>query len=676
MSTLLARALAQIEKQNEQAAERSYFNPQLPPKTYEESAAEQAAKFAAMRERLLKVQAKLAYGLKSGYTTPDGSRHQKVRRVATWDVETNPFDSDNQELIVPFIWDLYDGVNHVTYWNKWAKWNTCIDKFIEHIQTIEEPLIIYAHNGGKFDFTFLVRYLDMKRMLIINSRLVSGWIGIHEFRDSFSALPVPLKDMQKEKFDYELLRESKRWDNLNLIQSYLRSDTENLYKFITSWLDTFGNRKTMASAAMSKFKESYNVGYIQSFEQDESLRRFYHGGRVECFQGGAIVPQSSDSYKIYDIISSYPNAMKMFEHPISDAYFERQPAKFDLYDPDLFFVDVIGDNAGALPTHDKYGDLSFRERKGAFSTTAHELRAAVETGSFRIRSVIKAIYNKDRCNFAMFIDKYFLLRLEAIANNDDMYKLFWKLVMNSVYGGFAIDPRRFHEYIPIRFDAPMLDETERLAKVREYYKICDCKREHLERSKTRCECEGYEYDSSTPYYVIIRRVESSVRQQFSFKNVGTAASITGAARSVLLRAIQNATGLVYCDTDSLICESLTDVPFASSEDTTLHDLGRWKLETTATHGYVMGKKTYAFFNEVDGRLEAVKSASKGVQMEPELIRHAALSGEEPEILSKAPTFTLSGQQQYISRKIRNTVDKSLLVKRKGNKVKQVKRRLE
>src|SRR6202020_1341429 len=92
-----------------------------------------------------------------------------------------------------------------------------------------------------------------------------------------------------------------------------------------------------------------------------------------------------------------------------------------------------------------------------------------------------------------------------------------------------------------------------------------------------------------------------------YNNVATAASITGAARAVLLEAIQNSVDPIYCDTDSLICKSLSGVQIHKSI------LGTWDLEAEFDRVIIAGKKTYAC--EVrgypDGHDKRIKVRAKG-----------------------------------------------------------------
>ena len=150
----------------------------------------------------------------------------------------------------------------------------------------------------------------------------------------------------------------------------------------------------------------------------------------------------------------------------------------------------------------------------------------------------------------------------------------------------------------------------------------------------------------------------------------TAASITGAARSVLLHGLSNAVRPIYCDTDSIICESL-------SEDLDGSRLGAWKLEAHGSKVAIAGKKLYAVFSDepqfkdpeplwpakVEG-LYPIKNASKGANLTPAEIL-AVCRGREVTYANPVPNFKLDGSAPFISRTITRT-DRNVKKFKRGN----------
>ena len=107
------------------------------------------------------------------------------------DSETDPFAPD--VIPKPFIWGLYNGSDYYEF--------TDTDDFCDFVAT--KTIVLYAHNGGKFDWHFLShRFESGSPILVIAGRLSRFVIGECEFRDSINIYAKPLEAFSKEKFDY------------------------------------------------------------------------------------------------------------------------------------------------------------------------------------------------------------------------------------------------------------------------------------------------------------------------------------------------------------------------------------------------------------------------------------------------------------------------------------------
>ena len=125
-----------------------------------------------------------------------------------------------------------------------------------------------------------------------------------------------------------------------------------------------------------------------------------------------------------------------------------------------------------------------------------------------------------------------------------------------------------------------------------------------------------------------------------------------------MRGLASATGAVYCDTDSIICEALPDALQDAKR------LGAWKLEAEGHRVAICEKKLYAFFGSRSadkkttadrikkyGDATCIKVASKGVRLSAADILTVA-RGETVEYMPLFPTIKPDGRQIYTSRKIR------------------------
>jgi hypothetical protein len=274
-----------------------------------------------------------------------------------------------------------------------------------------------------------------------------------------------------------------------------------------------------------------------------------------------------------------------------------------------FFLTVIGRNFGAFPVRNRDG-LHFDTDSGTFHVTIHEYLAAIETGLFDVSDIVKTIDFEQTTNFEKFVDKFHTLRREAQLKGDDIGALFYKYVGNSCYGKFAQRPDDYYSYI-------LTDD-------------------HTNPGEDWKPCTIFQFAG---YILWERPSDSAVRY-----NVATGASITGAARSLLIRALAKAQRPLYCDTDSIICERLN----ADNIDAT--KLGYWKIEKCGNLLAIAGRKLYALFQGD----ECLKMASKGVHLTSQDIVEVAKGGKVT-WKKDAPTFDFKTHSaRYITRNIKMT----------------------
>ena len=516
-----------------------------------------------------------------------------MQPIYTLDIETDPFA--HGVIPKPFAIGFYDGETFTHFWGA-----GCIQKMRDHVESLPAG-IIYLHNGGKFDLYYLLDWLtgDTK---IINGRIVLSHMravkGLHELRDSYAIMPFKLKQYKKDDIDYNLLKRECRDANRDEIVSYLKGDCVYLHELCLIFLENFGLRLTIGSAAMNELKEYHSFERLLP-EQDADIRsNFYFGGRVQCFKKGII----NKPLKIYDVNSMYPFAMRNYMHPVSMPYGESKKICSD-----TCFVVCEGRNYGAFPIREKLG-IRFDVEDGVFAVSIHEWKAAVNLGLFEPRKIIRCLNFRDRSTFKNFVDAFYDERKKATDSGDTTRAKLLKYVLNSSYGKFGQNPTNFFDY-----------------------KITSHREELISHG---WECDEILWD----FDIIVWRKKS--KNQL-LHNIATAASVTGAARAILMEAIANSTNPVYCDTDSLICEELNGVEKDASK------LGAWKLEGEGNRAAIGGKKLYAIF---DGE-NCIKLASKGVRLEPSQIVDIC-NGAVIEYVKESPSYKLSGAHTFIKRKVR------------------------
>jgi DNA polymerase elongation subunit (family B) len=515
-----------------------------------------------------------------------------VKPILTMDIETDPFQF--KKRIAPFCIGLYDGKDFASVWSE-----RCVDKMMKHVMKLD-PSIIYMHNGGKFDiFMGLIPYLEGDA-IIIDGRIVKGMLGRHELRDSYSILPMALKQYKKDDIDITKLNAECRELHRAEILSYLRGDCVYLHELVSAFFDEFGDYLTIGSAAMAQLRKFHPFEKTKRYFDEKFRSQFFFGGRVQCFQSGII----EQDFKIYDVNSMYPFVMQGFQHPTGSTYeLDREVTKNSAF----IVADGTPNDNGSFPLRTRNG-IQFPRSYGTYAFTIHEWEAALETKSFRPHRVLKTYNFKKWICFDEFVSHFFAGKQKAKRDGDKIHEIFYKFVLNSAYGKFAQNPDNFSDFAITHWcsmPAPWIE-----------YKIYN---------------EGE--------YVISKKTI----QRHSYYNVSIGASITGAARSVLMRALSKSEGLVYCDTDSVIARSISDVPFHDSE------LGAWKLEGQGNRIAMAGKKLYACF---DGE-KCIKKAHKGSSLTPAEIFRVA-QDESIIYRKEAPTFKLDGRVTWIERKIKKT----------------------
>lgn len=603
------------------------------------------------------------------------------------DAETDPFA--HGATIAPFMWGFFDGTVYKEF-----RGDHCTRDLLIYLESRKEHLIIYAHNGGKFDFHFLLSFkVICDPMLIINGRITKAkFMGHHEIRDSYAAIPIPLKAYQKLDIDIQKFHKDVRHKHLEEISQYLKIDCTALYDLMMKFIARFGPKLTIGGTAIAEMRKIYPVPRRDRMH-DQTFRPFYYGGRVECFGSGAY---EGGDWKIYDVNSMYPKAMHSYDHPASGRYveidsdrakliFNRKTGEAKGFST-MYFIEFTGSNRNALPCRvDKDGKpdpngkhgLKFNIPYARFTVCSHELKVALKLKLVTIDAVHRIYVPTQVTKFDKFVDKFIdekvaEKRLQK-SDPDNYYEhkaneTFAKLIANSCYGKYATDPSKFKEHKIVDYgdDASCIAYAEWQAKYRQ------AQIDAIEQGKQPLNDIEMVMDAGN--MAIFRCDKPAERGYF---DVAVAASITSAARSILLAAIYASDTPLYCDTDSLICRALTGVLIDDAI------LGAWKLEGQTANVYIAGKKVYACENAVTDQngMRKHKIASKGSKLTFEDIRALAthdiaymrrnnvanselgdlafkdfVPGEKPYIVwkSEAPNFKLTGHVKYVSRKITAT----------------------
>lgn len=524
---------------------------------------------------------------------------KKPLKLAVIDTETDPFKPGR--VPQPFACEF---LSDDLQFNTWG--DNCIADMVTELDKLSEPHLIFAHNGGKFDFHFFFPYID-NPLSIINGRIVKAKLGIHTVQDSLAIIPVPLAAYNKDKIDYAIMERERRERHRRKIEDYLHSDCVYLLQLVSAFVERFGKKLTVGSTAIKELQKLHPTERMQS-NDDPHFRKYYFGGRVECFNSGIL----RGPWQYYDVNSMYPKAMRDYNHPLNNQWYSGEP---DCMPPDgsVYFMHWRGKNHHAVPVKTTEG-LDFTAREGEFFTCSHEIEAALELGLIEIDEILSTTIAYETVRFDGFVDKFYNEKVEAKKAGDKISEMFAKFMLNSAYGKFGTNPANFEDWYINR----------------------DFEQHELLRQ------EGFECRQEYDAFELWSR--PTVVRERHFFDVSIAASITSAARSILMRGLSQAMEPVYCDTDSIICRG-----FTGEVSSTI--LGAWKHETTADHVAIAGKKLYAMWN--DGNQTPVKLASKGGNLNLATIRELANDGTF-DYSNAAPTFSMINKPRFITRKFAKT----------------------
>lgn len=523
---------------------------------------------------------------------------KRKRKIAVGDCETDPFKLGR--VPKPFIWGYFDGEEYHEFENA--------SEFVAFVE--EEPQIIYFHNGGKFDYFYMLHEMEaFREVTIINGRIAKFKIGEAEFRDSINILPVALKTYKKDDFDYTLLEEDVREKHMPKIKIYLENDCRYLYELVMAFIEQYGTNLTVASTALKQWKQIKEIDVPESdaFYYDK-FSKYYYGGRTECFKKGIF----EGKFESYDINSAYPYAMQ-FEHPYGLFHIENKEPKDGIKGAN--FYTIKAESKGALPLRTDKG-LTFPHETNIYHVSGWELLAGIETKTVNVLEYIKEVSFPEKRHFKEYVNHFYEMKKKADKSSPEY--IFAKLFMNSLYGKFAANPEKYNEFMI-------------------------CEKNFIEAAIE----DGYEFSGELGKWALMRKDLLDCKKKYY--NICTAASITGFVRAFLFKHIHalNKSGndVMYCDTDSIFFENNNEKrPFDIGEE-----LGQWEKEYDYTDGAIAGKKLYAFIKE-NGQY---KKASKGCNLSGKEI-FAIAKGDEIEYKDIAPVYSVYKKPYFQVRKIRKT----------------------
>jgi len=496
------------------------------------------------------------------------------------------FDIETYNWIHPYALGFFDGQDYFEFLGK-----DCIKKFLTFILRHKyRGISVYAHNGGRFDFNFLVdvlKNMDYKfdmifqgsrcLLLKVYQRYYTDSKGnthgdVIKFVDSVSLLRFKLDDLTKDfdvvhkklnfmdkktdERDYEYLYRLYKQDDKRF-HDYLKNDVFGLHEVLTKFNNLINDNNgklglTIASTSMRTFQKGYLKRDLFMSDRDlnDEMKIAYYGGRTEIFR--LYLPEGK--YRCYDINSLYPYVMFNNRFPVGKPKTIKNPDKNtikehigitkckvicpkDIYIPVLpYKKDMGGHNKLIFPT-------------GKFSGywDNHQLRKAMELGYKIIPQ--KSFVFESSYLFKDYVNNFYELKRKSKSGTPSY--ILAKLMLNSLYGKFAQSQ-----------DSEMLMKFTNPKQMKDY-EITDVVDEDTGLFKVKTESKGN-------FFIPQISIHVTALAQLRLYHF-------------IEQLINKGKMVSYCDTDSLF----TDGYLHTSDK-----LGDMKKEYSFRKGYFLLPKTY------------------------------------------------------------------------------------
>lgn len=320
-----------------------------------------------------------------------------------------------------------------------------------------ESYIWYAHNGGEYDYKYILREVrqlaSQARIRLISQGISQRLIGakiklgrhLYELRDSFSLVPCKLEIFLRDFAPLELQKGSINFDQFDFDCTnsehidYLRRDTLGLLAALVKLRETVHDTFdvplgwTAGATAMRAWRRTLAPGAIYwrgSEQRDLFCRQAYHGGLVTLSN---IAPQ--ENIIDVDVNAMYAHSMRYGVPDGRCAYTDSEQSGY----PGIYQCEVNCPESQEftfLPyTHPLYNCLTWPT--GRFNTplTSIEIAAARQHG-IDVRVGEGVVWESIATPFNDFLAACERLELQATSQSSAI-KQVAKILRNSLYGKFG-----------------------------------------------------------------------------------------------------------------------------------------------------------------------------------------------------------------------------------------------
>ena len=398
--------------------------------------------------------------------------------INTLDFETY---TDEHDKIIPFCCCLnINNIEKVIYTDFLNDEKDYVFKKLFYFLSfyIKKEDVIYVHNIN-FDGYLIIEYLSRNKnkfeYFIRDNNLynITIWLfnKIIKIKCSYKLIPLPLSffDSKCAAFPYKfitlknlnykgLMIDKKYFNNINDYEIYMsvyknpilfdfkkemikyclndlyctKNILINFFSFFEKNLWNIDNYNTISSISYNIFLKYFNqqkkIKPYLELSIYEYIKKTYFGGRCEIF--GNKINNKKYEIRYYDFKGMYAQCM-LEKFPILTPYFEPNPLNFD----------ISGFYSIKFESNLKYPILPIKHNnkllfvngilKGIY--WCEEIRLFISHGGKILKIYNAYLYKKEELIFTNYINLFTDLR-----NKNEYYNIIGKLIINSLYGSFAL----------------------------------------------------------------------------------------------------------------------------------------------------------------------------------------------------------------------------------------------
>ena len=475
-----------------------------------------------------------------------------------------------------------------------------IDDFIKFCQNKRENYVLYFHNlkfDGEYIFNYLLNngyecienkkdrkdktfttlisdtgqfysieiFFETKNKRHINKVTIYDSLKILNFSVEKIAKDFNLP-IQKLEIDYKEKREVGHILTEKEI-AYIKNDVEIMARALEFLFNENLTKMTIGSNALANYKE-LNKNFIKYFpelayEIDQDIRKSYKGGFTylnECF-----VEKETENGIVLDVNSLYPSVMMYEKLPFGDPLFFEGKYEKDMLYP--LYIQTISCSfelkSGMIPTIQIKNNLSFIPNEYVKSSGGDIVTLTLTNIDLDLFLDHYNVYDLKYHNgwkfkavkglFTNYIEFWSNKKIEAKKSNNKVLYIISKLMLNSLYGKFGLNPN-------VQGKFPYLNE-EGIVKYGLYPK-------QIRKS-------------------IYIPVASFITSYARFKTITTSQKI----KDFTIKNY-NKDFYIYSDTDSIHLLDIDENILKSFVEIDDYKLGAWKLESKFKKGKFIRQKCY------------------------------------------------------------------------------------